>query len=141
MRRRNPERWRAIEARLSRETEIWLATVRGDGRPHLAPLWFVWLDSKLYICTGSATQKFSNLRGNQQVSLALPDALSVIIIEGEAHVATRAVTEALAEHFFYKYDWDFRYDASADWRLIEITPAKILAWGDGYDASEGSRVL
>ena len=31
-------------------------------------------------------------------------------------------------------------DEDAEWRLIEITPLKILAWGDGYD-EEGTRVL
>jgi nitroimidazol reductase NimA-like FMN-containing flavoprotein (pyridoxamine 5'-phosphate oxidase superfamily) len=140
MRRRNPARWRAIEGRLSREDTIWFATTRGDGRPHLAPMWFVWLDGKIYICTGSNTQKFTNMRHNQNVSLALTDPLKVVLIEGEAHVASRQTVEALANHFYHKYEWDFRYDESADWRLIEITPYKILAWGDGYDA-EGTRIL
>lgn len=141
MRRRNPARWRAIEARLGRETEIWLATVRHDGRPHLVPLWFVWLDEKIYICTGSDTQKFVNLRGNQNVALSLPDPMNVVIIEGEAHVANRQLIDPLADYFFNKYEWDFRYDDSADWHLIEVTPFKILAWGDGYDENEGTRVL
>ena len=141
MRRRNPARWRAIEARLSRESTIWLATVRGDGRPHLAPLWYVWLDERLYVCTGTATQKFTNLVHNQNVALALPDAASVIIIEGEAHTAPRNQIDVLAQHFYHKYEWDFRYDETADWRLIEITPFKIMAWGDGYDQGEGIRIL
>ncbi len=139
MRRRNPDRWRAIDARLGRETEIWLATVRHDGRPHLVPLWYIWHDAKIFIATGSETQKFTNLRHNQNVSLALQDPLSVVIVEGEAHVAQRQLIDPLADSFYHKYEWDFRYDDSADWRLIEITPFKILAWGDGYD-SEGTRV-
>lgn len=141
MRRRNPERWRAIEARLSRESTIWLATVRADGRPHLVPLWFVWLDGQLFICTGSNTQKFANMYSNQNVSLALPDTNSVVMVEGEAHTASQEEIETLAEHFYHKYEWDFRYDDSADWRLITITPFKILAWGDGYDQTEGIRVF
>jgi len=140
MRRRNPARWRAIEGRLSREDTIWFATTRSDGRPHLAPMWFVWLDDKIYICTGSNTQKFTNMRHNQNVALALTDPHKVVLIEGEAHVAARSTVEALANHFYHKYEWDFRYDDSTDWRLIEITPYKILAWGDGYDA-EGTRIL
>jgi general stress protein 26 len=140
MKRRNPARWRALEARLTREYHIWLATVRADGRPHLVPLWYVWLNDKLYVATGSETQKFANLRYNQNVSLALPDATNVILIEGEAHVADRHTVEVLADYFFHKYEWDFRYDDTADWRLIEIIPHKILAWGDGYDG-EGTRVL
>ncbi len=59
-------------------------------------------------------------------------AMKVVIIEGEAHVAPRSDIDKLADYFFNKYEWDFRYDDSAKWQLIEITPLKILAWGDGY---------
>lgn len=131
MRRQNVERWRALQARLGREMTIWLATVRGDGRPHLVPVWFVWLDGKLYFSTGRQTRKYDNLLHNQDVALALPDTASVIIIEGEAHAADRETTEHLADYFFHKYEWDFRYDENADWRLVEVTPHKVLAWGDG----------
>jgi general stress protein 26 len=141
VRRRNPERWRAIEGRLGRETTIWLATVRFDGRPHLAPVWFIWLDGKIYFATGSDTQKFTNMYRNQSVSLSLPDPMSVVIIEGEAHVADRSTVDVLADYFYHKYEWDFRYDDSLTWRLIEVTPFKILVWGDGYEEMEGIRVL
>ena len=129
-----------MEARLGRQKEIWMATVRSDGRPHLTPLWFIWLEEKIWISTGMATQKFTNLRGNQSVVLALPDPLNVLIIEGEAHVAARNEVDKLADYFFNKYEWDFRYDDSAKWQLIEITPLKILQWGDGHD-TEGTRIL
>lgn len=140
MRRRNPARWRALEARLGRESTIWFATVRNDGRPHLVPLWFIWLEGKIYIATGSHTQKFVNMSFNQEVALALPNPENVIIIEGEAHVSDWSNIDILADYFYHKYEWDFRYDQDADWRLVEVTPQKILAWGDGYDA-EGIRVL
>ena len=121
--------------------EIWMATVRRDGRPHLVPLWFVWLEEKLFICTPAASQKFVNLRHNQSVALSLADANNVVIIEGEAHVAAREHIDRLADYFRNKYEWDFRLDDSAKWQLIEITPFKILTWGDGYDEREGSRLL
>jgi len=141
VRKQSPERLRAIEARLGRETTIWLATVRHDGRPHLVPLWYVWLDGRVYLATGAYSQKFVNMYHNQNVALALPDTASTVIIEGEAHVAERAVVDALADYFYHKYEWDFRYDESTEWRLIEITPTKILVWGDGYDSTEGTRIL
>lgn len=140
MRRQNPARWRAIEARLGREMTIWLATVRGNGRPHLVPVWFIWLDEKIYLATGSDTQKYANMYYNQGVALSLPDSTSVVIIEGEAHVADRNTVDRLADYFYHKYEWDFRYDETAVWRLIEITPNKIMAWGDGYE-SDGTRIL
>jgi F420H(2)-dependent biliverdin reductase len=139
--RHNAERLRAIEARLGRELTIWLATVKGNGRPHLVPLWFIWLEGRIYLCTGAYSQKFRNMFHNQSVALALPDTTSTVIIEGEAHVADRATIDTLADHFYHKYEWDFRYDDSDDWRLIEIIPHKILAWGDGYDDVAGMRVL
>lgn len=119
---------------------IWVATTRADGRPHLTPVWFVWLDGKIFIAIGTDSQKFSNLRGNQSVALAIPDTGSVIILEGEAHAADRKNIEKLGEYFYHKYEWDFRYDDEADWRLVEVTPHKILAWGDGYE-EEGTRLL
>jgi len=140
MRRRNPARWRAMEARLGREMTIWLATVRSDGRPHLVPVWFVWLDEKIYLATGSDTQKYANMYYNQNVALSLPDTAGVVVIEGEAHVADRNTVDRLADYFYHKYEWDFRYDETAVWRLIEITPHKILAWGDGYE-TDGVRIL
>ena len=127
--RRNPARWRTLEARLSREATIWLATVRADGRPHMAPLWYIWLDGNIYVATGADTQKYANLRGNQSVALALPDASNVVIVEGEAHAADRKTVDRLGEHFYHKYEWDFRYDEDAEWQLVEITPHKICAPG------------
>jgi nitroimidazol reductase NimA-like FMN-containing flavoprotein (pyridoxamine 5'-phosphate oxidase superfamily) len=128
-----------MEGRLGREKVIWLASVRADGRAHLVPVWFVWLDDLLYICTTPDTQKYANLVHNQMVALSLPDPQNVLIIEGEAHVASRQTVDRMADYFYHKYEWDFRYD-TAGFRLIEITPHKILAWGDGYDA-EGTRLL
>ena len=140
VKRVNPARWQAIEGRLGREHTLWMSTMRRDGRPHLVPLWFVWYDQKIYVSTGTHTQKYRNMVHNQMVSLALPDADNVLIIEGEAHVATRQTVEIVAEYFYDKYEWDFRYDDSVNWRLVEVTPQKVLAWGDGFD-HEGIRVL
>lgn len=125
---------------MGRESTVWIATVRVDGRPHLVPVWFVWLDGKIYLATGSETQKFANLYHNQKISIALPDTTEVVIIEGEAHVADYRTVDVVADYFYHKYEWDFRYDDSALWRLIEVTPHKVLAWGDEYDG-DGARLL
>lgn len=140
IRQQQSSRRRAVDARLGRETEIWVATARADGRPHLVPVWFVWLEDVLYFSTGTHTQKWLNLLGNQSLALALPDPHNVLIIEGDAHACDRATTDRLAEYFFNKYEWDFRLDDSADWRLVQVVPHKIMAWGDGFDEL-GSRVL
>lgn len=131
--RRNPVRWRSFENRLARETTLWITTVRQDGRPHLTPVWFVWRDEKLYIAIGTDTQKYRNLQANRAVAMALPDTDSVLIFEGKARVVEGQIMVTIAELFLEKFEWDFRSDETADWRLIEVTPEKLLAWGDGYD--------
>jgi general stress protein 26 len=137
--KRNPERWRVLDARLGCKMTIWVATVGQDGHPHMTPVWYIWLDGLIYIAIAIDSQKFINLRGNQAVALALPDTESVVILEGEAHVAQRATIDKLGEQFFHKYEWDFRYDDEADWQLVEITLNKVMAWGDGFDG-EGTMV-
>lgn len=115
--------------RLKKEANIWLGTVRADGRPHLIPIWFIWHEEKVWICTGKGSQKHVNLRHNPHVALALEDGSTPIILEGtaaEADDTTRR--DELAPLFVEKYDWDFRTDTDEDWLLMAIVPRKILSW-------------
>jgi general stress protein 26 len=138
--RRNAQRWRALNSRLSRETTIWLVTVRPDDSPQLFPTWFVWLEEKLYFVVSAASDQYQSLRLNQKVAIALPDADKGIVIEGEAHTTDHQTSEILADYFYNKYEFDFSQDREIKWRLIEVTPEQILSWGDGYD-HEGLQVL
>lgn len=140
MKRRNVNRLRAISGRLGRETTIWLVTVRPDGSPQMFPTWFVWLEEKLYFVVSKGSQQFENLRHNQSVTISLPDAEKGVVIEGSAHTGDRQTSEILADYFYNKYGFDYSADKQFDWRLIEVTPTQILAWGDGHD-EEGLEVL
>jgi hypothetical protein len=35
-----------MEERLSGERNVWIATVRPDGRPRLVPVWFSWVENR-----------------------------------------------------------------------------------------------
>lgn len=65
-----------------------LATVRKDGRPHVAPIWFdVDEDGTVVFTTGAATTKGTALRRDPRVSLCVDEEqppFSFVIIEGEA---------------------------------------------------------
>lgn len=138
---RNKARWQSIVARLGRETTIWIATVRRDGRPHLVPVWHIYLNEKIYFATDKSTQKWVNLIHNQNISVALPDTEQVVMIEGTANACTRQTIDKLAPYFNDKYGWDFRDDDNGDFGLVVITPRKMLAWGDEYEATDGTRVF
>jgi PPOX class probable F420-dependent enzyme len=68
-----------------------LATVRADGRPHVAPVWFdVDDDGSLVFNTGEATVKGRNLRRDPRASLCVDDQLppfSFVVVEGVVEIS------------------------------------------------------
>jgi PPOX class probable F420-dependent enzyme len=115
--------------RLETEDNIWMATTRKDGRPHLIPIWFVWRDGKAWIATGRDSQKVINLRHNPRVAFSLQDGNRPVIFEGTAAEADDpALRDELAPLFNEKFDWDFRTDHDADWVLVALTPTRIISW-------------
>ena len=113
------------ERRLQTEQNLWLATVRPTGAPHLVPIWFVWVTAKIYLCTEADSVKVRNLLQNPQVSIALEDGNQPIVIDGLARCAPIGLAEtAVVEAFQRKYDWDITTDDTYT-QVIEIQPTKI----------------
>lgn len=116
-----------IQAKLVAAQNIWFASVRPDGRPHLVPVWFVWHAGKIFISTEAGSVKSHNLQHNPKVALALEDGQNPVICEGRAaHIMPPYSADLLAA-FFQKYAWDVPADAQYN-QVIEVVPAKWLAW-------------
>jgi PPOX class probable F420-dependent enzyme len=68
-----------------------LATVRADGRPHVAPVWYVLDDDgSLLFNTGEATVKGRNLRRDPRVALCVEDdrpPFSFVTMEGVVEIS------------------------------------------------------
>lgn len=106
----------------------WLSSVRPKGGAHAVPVWHGWLEGRVYVVAMPTSVKVQNIQRNPRVVITHPDPLDVIIIEGEARLVT-GKTEVLRPIFKSKYDWDIVADE--DYRsVIEITPTKMLAWGE-----------
>ncbi len=116
--------------RLARERNIWLATVRPDGRPHLVPLWFAWHERQLYLCIQPGSVKAANLAQNPRVSLALENGDAPLICEGVASVVPPPWPEALSVIFQQKYGWDIVVDNDYT-QLVGVQPRKWLSWPAG----------
>lgn len=93
-----------------------LATVRADGSPHLAPIWFLLDGDDLVFNTGQDTVKGRNLARDPRVSLCVDDdrpPFSFVTVQGRAElsdelgevrewatrIAARYVGDDLAEQF------------------------------------------
>ena len=115
-----------------------LATVRADGRPHAAPIWYG-LDGETFVfMTGEDTVKARNMRREPRVSLCIDDErppFHFVIVEGTAELAAddpemlrwstsiggRYMGEEQAEAFG-------RRNAVPGELLVRVTPKKVLAY-------------
>jgi general stress protein 26 len=135
--------WAEVSEVLSSSEMFWLSTVRGDGRPHVAPLPAVWLDGTLHFCTGSLEQKAKNLGSNPHCVLTaganqFHEGLDVVVEGRAARVTGLARLERLAALWKSKLDWDFEVaddgfrdpnSPSGVVLVFGVAPAKILAFG------------
>lgn len=67
-----------------------LATVRADGRPHVAPVWFVLDEDDIVFNTAENTVKARNLVRDPRVALTVDDQAppyGFVILEGTAHMS------------------------------------------------------
>ncbi|MEJ2266097.1 MAG: pyridoxamine 5'-phosphate oxidase family protein [Anaerolineales bacterium] len=113
--------------RLKEQRNIWLASVRPDGRPHLVPIWFAWDEGRIYLCIEPGSVKALNLMQNPLVSLALEDGSSPVICEGRATVIPDPWPSEVLKIFVHKYDWDITTETRYT-QLVQVTPSKWLHW-------------
>ncbi|MFJ3922958.1 PPOX class F420-dependent oxidoreductase [Streptomyces sp. NPDC090022] len=86
--RMTPEEWRAFVSEGTRTGK--LATVRDDGSPHIAPIWFLLDGDDLVFTTGKGTVKGRNLARDGRVALCVDDdrpPFSYVILQGSAEIS------------------------------------------------------
>jgi nitroimidazol reductase NimA-like FMN-containing flavoprotein (pyridoxamine 5'-phosphate oxidase superfamily) len=76
----------------------WLATVRPDGRPHVAAVGVVWLHGAFYFSAGARTRKAKNLAQNPQSVISIAAEGIDLVLEGKASkVSDDALLSRVAE--------------------------------------------
>ncbi|MEU6026986.1 PPOX class F420-dependent oxidoreductase [Streptomyces tauricus] len=82
------EEWRAFVSHGTRTGK--LSTVRADGRPHVAPIWFVLDGDDLVFNTGKDTVKGRNLARDGRVALCVDDdrpPFAFVVVQGRARIS------------------------------------------------------
>jgi PPOX class probable F420-dependent enzyme len=114
-----------------------LATVREDGRPHVAPVWFTLDGDDLIFNTGKTTIKGRNLQREGRVALMVDDErppFAFVTIEGSVTVsedleemltwATRIAARYMGEALAAAYG---KRNAVPGELLVRVTPTKVTA--------------
>ncbi|MCK7625707.1 PPOX class F420-dependent oxidoreductase [Streptomyces sp. RS10V-4] len=80
--------WQAFLSEGTRTGKV--ATVRSDGSPHLAPVWFLLDGDELVFTTGEGTVKGRNLARDGRVALCVDDErppFSFVVVHGRAELS------------------------------------------------------
>lgn len=88
------EEWRAFVSHSTRTGK--LSTVREDGSPHIAPIWFVLDGDSFVFNTGKDTVKGRNLARDGRVALCVDDErppFSYVVLQGRAELFEYAGNE------------------------------------------------
>lgn len=121
--------WSWAVERLTRSTDYWLATVRPDGRPHVMPVWGIWLDDRLLVSTGLLSRKARNLERDPRCTITNDEGTEPVVVDGTAErVTDRATIERYAAAINAKYDVDIAVDFydPAHNGLFAVTPRSVI---------------
>jgi len=139
----------ALETGKPANGTTFLATIRPDGRPHLAGVGAVWHDDKLWVVSGPGTRKSRNLAEHPTCAAAMSLPGLDLVIEGRAELITDDATlQRLAKRYADEgwpatvQDGAFTHEYSAPsagpppWYVYAITPT--AAFGVAADEPHGA---
>jgi nitroimidazol reductase NimA-like FMN-containing flavoprotein (pyridoxamine 5'-phosphate oxidase superfamily) len=102
--------WAWVARKMNNCRTFWLATIHaGQARPHVMPVWGVWLDDAFFFSTGRKSRKGQNLAANPACTVANDDGQEAVIVEGLATQTDNAAEqERVAIAYKKKYKMDPR---------------------------------
>jgi nitroimidazol reductase NimA-like FMN-containing flavoprotein (pyridoxamine 5'-phosphate oxidase superfamily) len=121
--------WEHADDKLSNEEVYWVVTSSKEGKPHSAPAWGIWKDSRFYFETGPKSVKAKNLSVNPLMAFHVQDGLDTVILEGRAtRLRKKGDLDKLKEDYRRKYDYAPDW-SDESWQVVfEATPSVAHAW-------------
>ncbi len=119
--------WAWVARKMSRCRTFWLATIHASGgRPHVMPVWGVWLDDAFFFSTGRKSRKGQNLAANPACTITNDKGEEAVIIEGLAtQVEDAAVLDRVATAYKKRYKMDPR---SMGEPIFRVRPNRVFGF-------------
>lgn len=114
-----------------------LATLRKDGSPHMAPVWYRYEDGAFFVLTDTGSQKHKNIMRDPRVELCIDDRerapYHTVIVHGRATVLPHPGPEwrlELAVHYLGEERGRRYVESEGDGGgvMIRIDAEKIVGW-------------
>ncbi|MBV6756184.1 pyridoxamine 5'-phosphate oxidase family protein [Rhodococcus opacus] len=130
-----------VDSFLTVEKTCRVATVDGDGSPHVSPLWFVWQGGCLWLNSIVRSQRWTDLHRDPKTAIVVDGGaqfseLHGIEIRGTAESVGdvprgRSHDAALADvelEFARKYTGTDQFVADGRHAWLRVTPTSIVSW-------------
>jgi Pyridoxamine 5'-phosphate oxidase len=130
-----------VDEFLTAERTCRVATVGRDGRPHVAPLWFVWDGTSLWLNSVVRSQRWTDLERDQRIAVVVDGGvefgelrgveLSGAVVPVGDVPRTTAPEPALATAeslFARKYTGRDEYTPDGRHAWLMLTPDKLVSW-------------
>jgi hypothetical protein len=125
--------WKWAADRLSEAHNYFLSTTRPDGRPHVMPIWGVWLDNQFYFSTGRQSRKSKNLSQNPRCVVCPENASGAVILEGTAKkIRSGSLLRKLLAAYRRKYGSDI---GDAKDPIYEVRPQVIFGIAENAEGN------
>ncbi len=118
--------WSWAEERLAACRNYYVATTRPDGRPHVMPVWGIWLENMFLFSTGADSRKARNFAANPSCTLTVEGAAEAVIVEGRVEQTRDPdVVKRFIAAYKEKYDWEIDARESP---IYAVRPAAAFAF-------------
>ena len=119
----DPIEWSWVVERMTNARSYWVATTRADGRPHVIPVWGVWVSDAFHFVTDTESLKARNIRRDPRATVHLESGEEVVILEGS--FVEVSPTPEMVSAYESKYDMSLGGVTQGIYRL---SMDKALAW-------------
>ena len=119
--------WTWVARKMNNCRTFWLATIHaGRARPHVMPVWGVWLDDAFFFSTGRKSRKGQNLAANAACTITNDDGEGAVIVEG---LATQAEDAAEQERVAIAYKKKYKMDPrSMGEPIFRVQPSRVFGF-------------
>jgi nitroimidazol reductase NimA-like FMN-containing flavoprotein (pyridoxamine 5'-phosphate oxidase superfamily) len=122
--------WEFAQSRLETAHDYWLATITAGVRPHVMPIWAIWLDEQLWFSSSNGSRKYRNITQNPHVSIATDDPHQPVVLEGSAALVDAAAIARFNDVLNAKYESNYELDFYRESSVFAVTPVTVFALDD-----------
>jgi hypothetical protein len=109
--------WDWAVERLNECRNYLISTTRPDGRPHVMPVWGVWVHDQVVFSTAITSVKSKNLLRDPNVVITLDHDDETLIVEGEARLAKFAEIPDFVRAYKDKYEYSYDEKMEPVWAV------------------------